>query len=397
VVVRRFDRLPWRPWVDGAVIFAVRALAIVFVAVFAIHGLGPLSTIGYALVPGSRDLLPGFFHWDAVRYLYIASHGYTTSWLSVYFPLYPLLIRLGQGVGLGSTHTALLISWGATYLLAVALTYLVRECLGMTRWLGVVLLALWAPASFFYFSGYPESMEALALTVVLILVLKNRLFTAAVVAGVASASAPLGVLFLVPILVGVYQRRAEGVRWVRLVALAVVSELGAIGYCLYLWVRFDAPLEFVSSESNPQWNRKLTYPFKGVIWSIGRMIHGQPIGIPSMNGTFAVADLINDIVAIAATFSLVLLIFYVGGRRLTGSPLLPGLVLFAVVLLFNVSDSTAGGLSPEALARHLLVIVPFYVVVAYWKRTELTFGLLAASAVLGTVAQTLYFHNLWFT
>lgn len=384
-------------WVDGAVLFVFRAVAIVLVAEFAIHGLGPLSGFGIALVPNSRALVPGFFHWDAVRYLQIAEHGYTHQSLTVYFPLYPLLVRVGQQLGLSDTHAALLISWASTYLLTVALIYFVRQCLGLARWLGVVLLALWAPASFFYFSGYPESSEALLLALVLILVFKRRLLWAAVAAGVASASAPIGVLFVIPVLIGFLQQREGGLQWVRLLAAAVVSELGVIAYCLYLWVKFDAPLAFESAESDPQWNRKFTYPYKGVIWSLDRMVHGQLIGTPSLNGNFVVTDLIDDIVAIAATVSLGLLLYVVGRRRLAGSPLLPGIVLAVAMLAFNVCDSTAGGLSPEALARHLLLVAPLYFVVAYWRRPELTSGLLAGSVVLATVAQTLYFHNLWFT
>jgi hypothetical protein len=65
--------------------------------------------------------------------------------------------------------------------------------------------------------------------------------------------------------------------------------------------------------------------------------------------------------------------------------------------VFNVSDGTAGGLSPEALARLLLTVVPLYVVVTYWRRDELVYALVAISAVMGTAAQTLFFHNLWFT
>lgn len=386
-----------QPWVEGAVVFAVRAAAIVFVAEFAIHGLGPLSTFGIALDPGSRALVPGFFHWDAVRYLQVADHGYAYSWMSVYFPLYPLLVRAVQSVGIPETYSALIISWAATYGLGVALIYFVRDCLGRTRWLGAVLLAVWAPASFFYFSGYPESIEALALTVVLILVFKGRLLAAAAVAGLASASAPLGILFVIPVVIGFLQRRGEGLRWVRLVAALVLSEVGALAYGAYLWARFGNPLAYVAAESNPQWNRKLTYPFRSVLWSLDRMVHGLPIGTPSINGDFVIADLVNDAVAIGATISVVLLVAAIGRRRLAASPLLPGLVLAAVAVAFNVSDGTAGGLSPEALARLLVTIVPLYLVVTYWRRDELTYALVALSAVMGVAAQTLFFHNLWFT
>jgi hypothetical protein len=230
---------------------------------------------------------------------------------------------------------------------------------------------------------------------------------AAGAAGLASASSPFGVVFVIPVVVGIVQDRClrgstverpmawwRGT-WVTVVSAAVVSELGAIAYCIYLWVRFDAPFEFEQAQA--QWNRQLTWPYHGVVWSVGRMLHGQLIGVASLNGNFDATDAIDDAVTIAVTVALVWIVWKVGWRNLGRSPLLPGLVLSALWLVFNVTNATAGGVSPEALARHLGVLVPVYMAVAYVRRAELVSGLFAGSVVLGTMAQTLYAHNLWFT
>jgi hypothetical protein len=403
-----------RTWVEAAVLFAVRLAAAVVVALFGAHGLGRMSTFGISLRPGDRGLVAAFFHWDSVRYLYVAAHGYTHKSLTVYFPLYPLMVRAVHVLGFSYAGAALAVSWTAAFLFTAAFIHLVRRQWNERRWLPVVLLALWAPASFFYFSGYPEGTEVLLLTVVLICVQQRRFWLAAGAAGLASASSPFGVVFVVPVLVGLVQDartrraasdgsdRSDAVRppwWrgtgPRLVGAAVVSELGAIAYCIYLWVRFDAPFEFEQAQA--QWNRQITYPFHGVVWSIGRMLHGQLIGVASLNGNFDVTDAIDDIVAVAVTLALVWIVVKVGWRNLGRSPLLPGLVLSVLWLLFNVTNATAGGLSPEALARHLGVLVPVYMAVAYVRRAEIVSGIFAGSVMLGTMAQTIYAHNLWFT
>lgn len=414
-------RPPVRTWVEAVVLYAFRLGAVLVVALFGARGLGPLSTFGIALRPGSRGLVGAFFHWDSVRYLSVAAHGYTNKSLTVYFPLYPLMVRAVHALGFTYAGAALAVAWVAAFLFTAALIHLVRGCWGEGRWLGVVLLALWAPASFFYFSGYPEGTEVLLLTVVLICVQRRRFWLAAGAAGLASASSPFGVVFVIPVVVGIVQdARLRGLdrsampeelvaapettehetrwwepTWVRVVGAAVVSELGAIAYCIYLWVRFNAPFEFEQAQA--QWNRQLTWPFHGLVWSVGRMLHGQLIGAASLNGNFDVTDAIDDVVTVAVTLALVWIVWRVGWRNLGRSPLLPGLVLSVFWLLFNVTNATAGGVSPEALARHLGVLVPVYMAVAYVRRAELVGGLFAGSVVLGTMAQTLYAHNLWFT
>jgi hypothetical protein len=410
----RLERPPVRTWVEASVLYAFRLAAVVGVALFGARGFGPMSTFGIALRPGNRGLVAAFFHWDSVRYLQVAAHGYTNKSLTVYFPLYPLLVRAVHALGFSYAGAALAVSWTAAFFFTAAFIHLVRGCWGERRWLGVVLLALWAPASFFYFSGYPEGTEVLLLTVVLVCVARRRFWLAAGAAGLASASSPFGVVLVLPVVVGIVQdarlqrsstvtspgdgaspRRWWASTWVKVAGAAVVSELGAIAYCIYLWVRFNAPFEFESAQA--QWNRQLTWPFHGLVWSVDRMLHGQLIGTASLNGNFVVTDAIDDIATVAVTLALVWIVVKVGWRSLGRSPLLPGLVLSAFWLLFNVTNATAGGLSPEALARHLGVLVPVYMAVAYVRRAEIVSGLFAGSVVLGTMAQTLYAHNLWFT
>jgi hypothetical protein len=373
-------------------------LIVLATAAFAVHTLGDVSKFATALVPGTRSVILSLFHWDSVKYLQVAAHGYTKSdpARAAYYPLYPLMVRwLHDLLGVSYAHAALAISWTATYGLAVAVTYLARNCFGFRNWSRVVVLLLWAPGSFFFFSGYPESSEALLLTVVLILVFRRQFVWAAVVSGAASALAPLGAFFVLPILLGMAQNPPQRRRWATVVAVLALSEVGMIAYAVYLRSVYGSLLAFVHAEK--YWNRTLTYPFHGVIWTFDRMLHHQVLGIPAQNSNWVTTYTIDNIVTLAATFALVFLLVKVGWRDLWRSPLLPGLAVSAAALLFNVCDATAGGLTSEALARHLGVLVPLFFAAAYLRRSETYSGILAGSAVMGTMAQILFCLGLWFT
>ena len=297
--------------------------------------------------------------------------------------------------GLSYPHAALAVSWSATFGLAVAAGYLARNCLHYRNWSRVVVLLLWAPVSFFFFSGYPESLEAFLLAVLLILVFKRQFIWAALVAGVASGLAPLGAFFILPVLVGMAQAPRRQRRWPVVVAVLALGEAGAIAYAIYLRPIYGSFLAFVHSEK--YWDRKLTYPYHGVVWTFDRMLHHQAVGIPGHNSIWVATFTIDNICTIAATVALVYLFVKVGRRDLLRSPLLPSLVLTTLALLFNVSDAPSGGLTSEALARHFVVLVPLFYAVTYLRRGETYATILAGSVVMTTMAQIIFCLGLWFT
>ncbi len=95
---------------------------------------------------------------DTLWYIHIAEHGYDRPEAVVFFPLYPLLIRILSPLLrspliaslLISTISAFFLVWGFQKLLDLDLpNETVRRAL--------ILLAVW-PSSFILFAGYPESL-----------------------------------------------------------------------------------------------------------------------------------------------------------------------------------------------------------------------------------------------
>src|SRR6185312_4949406 len=79
---------------------------------------------------------------DTLWYIRIARHGYTEPMATVFYPLYPALIRAFSWIAGSDLAAALSISTAASFLL----------CWGAIRLLGV-----W-PASFIFLAGYPDSL-----------------------------------------------------------------------------------------------------------------------------------------------------------------------------------------------------------------------------------------------
>lgn len=140
--------------------------------------------------------------WDGVWYVNIAQHGYDTSQHYradgslvntniVFFPLYPLLIRV-LGWPLGLLHAALVISWLSGIGAAVAIRT-VGEHL-YDRRTGIVLAVLWgiAPIALVESMAYTESLLTLLIALALLFLLRGQWIAAGISSFFAGLTHPTG-------------------------------------------------------------------------------------------------------------------------------------------------------------------------------------------------------------
>jgi hypothetical protein len=182
--------------------------------------------------------------WDGAWYLGIAQHGYDTSLTHradsslintniVFFPLYPLLIRV-LGWPLGLLHAALLISW-VSGILAAAAIRAVGEQLHDRR-TGILLAVLWGalPTAIVESMAYPESLLTALIALGLLFLLRRRWIaagTAGLFAGLVhptalALAAAVDVCALLAIV-----RRTDGWRpWLG----AILAPLGTLGYVAWV-------------------------------------------------------------------------------------------------------------------------------------------------------------------
>ncbi|HEV2345012.1 MAG TPA: hypothetical protein VGS97_13025, partial [Actinocrinis sp.] len=182
--------------------------------------------------------------WDGAWYIGIAQHGYNTS-LSyradgslvntnvVFFPLYPLLIRV-LGWPLGLLHAALAVSWLAGIGAAVAIRA-VGEYL-YDRRTGIVLAVLWGilPTALVESMAYTESLLTLLMALALLFLLRHQWIAAGVASFFAGLTHPTGLTIAAAIdvcaAVAIVRRTGSWRVWIG----GLLAPLGAVGYLAWV-------------------------------------------------------------------------------------------------------------------------------------------------------------------
>jgi hypothetical protein len=158
---------------------------------------------------GLRYALLGVWErFDTLWYLHIASNGYDIPETVVFYPLYPLLIRIVSGLVGQPLVAALLIStissfflfWGFQKLLSLDLP---RDLVTRT----LILFAAW-PASFSFFAAYPESLLIALLLWSLYFARTGRWFWAGLLGFSAGLTKAIGALVAVPLAVLAWRERS---------------------------------------------------------------------------------------------------------------------------------------------------------------------------------------------
>ena len=182
--------------------------------------------------------------WDGNFYTGIAQHGYDTSLRYradgslmntnvVFFPLYPLLIRV-LGWPLGVLHAALVISLLAGIGAAVAIRAVGEQL--HDRRTGIVLAVLWgiAPIALVESMAYTESLLTLLIALALLFLLRRQWLAAGVTSLFAGLTHPTGLTIAAAIdvcAIVAITRRTDGWRpWVG----ALLAPLGALGYLAWV-------------------------------------------------------------------------------------------------------------------------------------------------------------------
>jgi hypothetical protein len=209
----------------------------------------------------SRELVNLFARWDTFWYNSIATRGY--HWNPsvfqhqnvVFFPLYPLLMRLvGTTFGGHPIAAGVVISLAA-FTGAVAILYrLAALDLGEERaWAAVLLLSTF-PFALFYSVAYTESLF-LFLSAAAFYTMRRERYVWAGLAGVcAGLSRPNGLWLVVPLaLLALSARRgnlppAPRRRTAALLA-ALTPALGTMIYCAYLFWRFGDPIAWIHGQA----------------------------------------------------------------------------------------------------------------------------------------------------
>lgn len=296
--------------------------------------------------------------WDTQWYTDIARRGY--GWQksvgtspSAFFPLYPILIRLGVilthrsylGVALVLSNVSFLGAIG--YLWRLARWEYDAEIAGRT----VLYIAVF-PTALFFFAGYTESLFLLCTVSSFYHLRRREWMLAGALGALASATRVTGILLLVPY---VYEyARYSNFSWRKLdpqglAGLALIP-VGLLAFMLYLWHTVGDAFAFGHFQS--AWQKVFTLRiWAGTLESIRQIAVVQPWA-----SFFEVHNIIN-----LAALILCLGTTIVGARRL---PAAYTLYLIAFWLVTLTSPALANGYPVPliSMSRYVVTLFPLFMV-----------------------------------
>jgi len=363
-------------WLRGEEARDAALPAAAFVA--AVHLLAVAATAAAAAVdragtaPAGIDLVAAWTHWDVGHYLGIAADGYSATELPeriVFFPLFPVLIRLGSVVA-PPLLVASAISAAATVAAVVGVYRLARMDGSRTtaRWSVAFLLAY--PASFSLVAPYTEALFLAAAA--WSLVLARGAAGAAGVAGFVAALTRLQGLFLVPALVLEALRARSG----RATAL-VAALLPLAAFAVYLALNqavFGDPLAFLPMQRT-YWFHENAPPWVVIGGLMDAVLAGPQGGDWP---TVVVAPLLAfGLLAVTAAWTLL-------SRRSR-----PSYAAYAILTLAALATLTW----PISVPRYVLGVVPVFLMLGglgRWPRLATVAALVSAVCMVALAV-------VWFT
>lgn len=268
-----------------ALMFGLSRLVLIAVGLIA-RAVFPPDPIGKATVLSRYAWLDMWGVWDSYWYMDIVQNGYSTaSRLSelpdqtnlVFFPLYPLSIRLVSHLTGGDYFVAGLLISNVCLLISCYLLYLlVKLERGRQVARRTVKYLLLFPVSFVLSGLLTESLY-LCLTLLCFYLARKRQWWLAGLCGAAlSATRSLGVLIALP-LAFEYLRsrrfRLKAIRWDSLFVLLV--PLGLAAFCFYSYRVTGDFLFFKTNQA--AWNREVVNPVLALWQAVERAISEQSI------------------------------------------------------------------------------------------------------------------------
>ena len=337
-------------WPVGLVLFARIVLSGLGIALLIAHKV-PLTEEGairpyFGIAPvtdGLSGALLGIWQrFDAIHYLRIASSGYSSTDLSAFFPLYPVLVR-ALGILLGRNYLlASLVISNIAAILAVLLLYLlvIDEFDDQELAKRSITYLVFFPTGFFLLVPFTESLTLLFSILAIREARHGRWFTAGISGLACSLSRPQGALISILLAAEAVRQYRYGVR--RPVSYLFAIIMPPMGLAAFLAWRSVAGFPPLDTVQLIYWQRISTYPFANILFTIQRIIENTAVSIEYLDLT---------------VLALMVILGFLIPFRLP----LPYTIYYWISLLFNLSQVRI----PQPIAsqaRYALLLFPAYIV-----------------------------------
>jgi hypothetical protein len=194
--------------------------------------------------------------WDSYWYLDIAKNGYYLRGEAdisnvVYFPLYPLLVRLlGSAAGGNLVLSGWIVSCVFLVLAAGMLVRLTQEFHPDIDPQRPVAFLLVFPMAFFLNAVYSESLFLFLSLATVYYALKRNFPVACIWAALASATRVAGVFLIVLVLVEFAQANSWRALFTRRVWPLAMAPLGVLAFFTYHWIEFGDFFLYLKAQSS---------------------------------------------------------------------------------------------------------------------------------------------------
>src|SRR5205809_890156 len=142
-------------------------------------------------------------YWDGVWYRTVAEQGYLLipgrQSDPAFFPLFPIVLRGLDGLGLSFLTSGILVANGAFVVGILAFYELSRRLLPLDVARMSAMLAALFPMSFVFSMTYPESLVFAALALALVFALDGRWTLSAIAGAAAALGRPEAIFFALPL------------------------------------------------------------------------------------------------------------------------------------------------------------------------------------------------------
>lgn len=317
--------------------------------------------------------------WDAIHYLWIAQHGYTTHSDTIYFPLYPLLIHVVALLTQSYVVAGLLISV-VSFSCGLALLHRLTDGeLGRKAADATVLLLAFAPLSFFFTAIYTESLFLVLSVGAFYAARRGHWAVAGILAALLSITRIPGILILLPI-GWLYLRRGRRIDRSVVWLLLAPCTLGL--FLAYLAARGYGWLAPITNQTGPEHLHQLGGPLSGLVSAAKAAVHGT-IAIAHGTNVFAPWILGPFSLQFESVLLFSVLIIAIAATVLAFRHLPAAYGIYSACVLFVSVYSPTTGQPLQSLDRYTLVIFPLWMAgAALLARHHVTWLILILSGCL---------------
>lgn len=249
-------------------VFLITRVALMLVAYFAAQIIPAKQ--GILQIPSLQSFLDPWTRWDGEWYKSIVDGGYIYNAAGEgnvhFFPLYPILTWIVK-LFIGNTYLSGGLLSNACLFFSLALMYkFVKEKFeSKTAMRAVFYLAVF-PTSFFFSAVYSESLFLLLSLLVFYFIEKKQWLPSSIFASLASATRPVGMIFLPVILLAYLEDKGYSLRKIKFDALGIIliAPSGLLSFMLYQYLRFGNPFIFIE-EASRVWGRQLMWPWEVIL------------------------------------------------------------------------------------------------------------------------------------